>query len=56
MCYLAKALLWLNDEHNVLSAASIDILQRKVDCSAPKDLEPMEEFIQMLEEVAVCTF
>ena len=56
LCYLAKALLWLNDEHNVLSAASIDILQRKVDCSAPSDLAAMDAFIQMLEEVDVCAF
>ncbi len=56
MCYLAKALLWLNDEHNVLSTASIDILQRKVDGSSSKDLEAMDPFIQMLEDVDVCAF
>ncbi|WP_040521561.1 VWA domain-containing protein, partial [Aliiglaciecola lipolytica] len=56
LCYLAKALLWLNDEQNVLSTASINILQSKIDGSTPSDLAAMDGFIQKLDEVEVCAF
>jgi len=56
LCYKAKALLWLNDEHNVLSATSIDILQSKIDGATSTDLVAMDAFIQILNEVDVCAF
>ena len=55
-CYLAKVLLWLNSQQDILSSASIDILQNKVDGAAPKDLVAMAPFIRKLEEIDVCTF
>ena len=43
--YLAKALLWLNEQQNALSTASIDILQSKIDGAVSSDLVAMESLI-----------
>lgn len=56
LCYLAKTLLWLNAEQNLLSTASIDILQSKIDGATSTDLAAMDAFIQILDDVEVCAF
>ena len=45
LCYLAKVLLWLNGQQNILCTASIEILQNKIDGAAPADLATMDSFI-----------
>jgi hypothetical protein len=55
VCYIATVLLWLNKSKGILSGASMDILQKKIDEASSQDVLSTDALIQVLEEIGEYT-